>query len=373
MAFEVHQAAGFILAIASAVCNGSFAAAQKAPPVQRAAPHPIIFNSFVGLGVVVSSICVMPFLHLLEADLKFNPLGSLSGMLFVGATLFSFLAIPRLGLAIAQGTWGGAALLTAFLWGVLGPEPVGKEPKSWPGSLGGVLLLVTGILGMVFHAEIARVTCGKQNTDREASLLDDGPPQDLELKSTTDEQEREGKRGPGFVLGIVFAISVGLFGGSVNVPSAMTAKSGVELKGVETLPSFGIGTLIAGLLVPVIYFKVIDRQAELGLDFRALTLPGILSGTIWNLGNLCSVYANDGISFAVAQPMMQCALLVSGMLGIFVFKEIRGGANILTFFVFAAVLLGGAAVLAVYGPSAGSPAPTPSPNATHSPSNATHT
>ena len=24
-----------------------------------------------------------------------------------------------------------------------------------------------------------------------------------------------------------------------------------------------------------------------------------------NLGNLCSVYANDGISFAVAQPMMQ--------------------------------------------------------------------
>ena len=96
-----------------------------------AAPHPIIFNSFVGLGVVVSSICVMPFLHLLEADLKFNPLGSLSGharahtrthvrtharpharmsgrtrlfgsMLFVGATLFSFLAIPRLGLAIAQ-------------------------------------------------------------------------------------------------------------------------------------------------------------------------------------------------------------------------------------------------------------------------------
>jgi glucose uptake protein GlcU len=71
---------------------------------------------------------------------------------------------------------------------------------------------------------------------------------------------------------------------------------------------------------------------------------------VWNLGNICSVYANAAISFAVAQPLMQCALLISGILGIFVFKEIKGVKRIVTFFAFAGVLLGGAVLLALFGP-----------------------
>ena len=129
---------------------------------------------------------------------------------------------------------------------------------------------------------------------------------------------------------------------------------GETLVGLETMPSFGVGTLCMGLIVPVIYFKVIDRDALRmtgGFHWRALWLPGLVSGSIWNLGNVCSVYANDIISFAVAQPLMQCALLVSGILGIFVFKEIKGRSNIITFFTFAVVLLLGALLLALFGPS----------------------
>lgn len=47
-----------------------------------------------------------------------------AGMLFVLAGLFSFLAIPELGLAIAQGVWGGSAVLVSFLWGAVGPTKV---------------------------------------------------------------------------------------------------------------------------------------------------------------------------------------------------------------------------------------------------------
>jgi glucose uptake protein GlcU len=47
---------------------------------------------------------------------------------------------------------------------------------------------------------------------------------------------------------------------------------------------------------------------------------------------------------------MQCALLVSGLWGIFFFKEIKGTLAITAFFASGAVLLVGAVVLGLYGP-----------------------
>jgi hypothetical protein len=35
------------------------------------------------------------------------------------AIAFSFAAINLVGLALAQGVWGGVAILVSFLWGVL--------------------------------------------------------------------------------------------------------------------------------------------------------------------------------------------------------------------------------------------------------------
>lgn len=113
--------------------------------------------------------------------------------------------------------------------------------------------------------------------------------------------------------------------------------------------------MLAGSVVPFVFFYCVSPgtlQRGGGINFTALFIPGLISGTIWNIGNICSVYANYGISFAVAQPMLQCALLVSGLLGIFVFKEIKGAAYIITFFFFALVLLAGAGLLGIYGPNA---------------------
>ena len=68
----------------------------------------------------------------------------------------------------------------------------------------------------------------------------------------------------------------------MNVPSELTKSYGETLRGLETMPSFGIGTLCMGLIVPIVFFNVIDRDADFGgLHWRALTLPGLLSGTIW--------------------------------------------------------------------------------------------
>jgi len=74
---------------------------------------------------------------------------------------------------------------------------------------------------------------------------------------------------------------------------------------------------------------------------------GVASGAWWNIGNACAIYGIIGLGYAVAYSLVQTALFVSGLLGIFVYREIRGAA-IGVFFASGAVLTLGAVLLAVY-------------------------
>lgn len=348
----VSVAVAYLLALCSAIFNGSFAAVQKHPWISRVNPHPQLINFYVTFGLACSCFLMIPFLSPLDAELKFNALGALSGALFTGACSFTFFAIPRLGLAVASSVWCGTALLTSFLWGVAGPDPVGAPVDSWPGSIGAVLCLLIGIVGIVFHAEVASKLFGAAPESDDYQTLHT-PPADLD---TEEQQSVNSSLLPAqdvnsTLVGIAFAILTGVFGGSINVPSVLTKKYGVELIGVETLPSFGVGCLVSSVLALLFFFGLYDRQSlkRTGFAWKELLLPCFLSGLIWNMGNVCSIYAIPGLGFAVGQPLMQTALLFSGLLGIFVFKEITGAKRILTFFLFAVVLLTGAVLLGLYG------------------------
>ena len=52
------SAGGFLAAIASAVCNGSFGSLSKLPSVQRNEVPSPIFNFWVSSGIILSSIPV---------------------------------------------------------------------------------------------------------------------------------------------------------------------------------------------------------------------------------------------------------------------------------------------------------------------------
>jgi glucose uptake protein GlcU len=62
-----------------------------------------------------------------------------------------------------------------------------------------------------------------------------------------------------------------------------------------------------------------------GLAADVAAGPGIFSGAIWNLGNICSVVAvqDPGVGLAIAYPIMQCGLFVAGLWGIFLHKELQ--------------------------------------------------
>ena len=101
------QALGFVFAIISATMNGSFTSVSKMKRVADADLDPILFNFYVCLGVFASSWLVCPFLPLAGAPFSMAAPALIAGATFVFATLFSFLAIPLVGIAIGQGERDG--------------------------------------------------------------------------------------------------------------------------------------------------------------------------------------------------------------------------------------------------------------------------
>ena len=70
----------------------------------------------------------------------------------------------------------------------------------------------------------------------------------------------------------------------------------------------------------------------------------------------------DGVPYGVAYPILQASLVVSGILGIAVFGELRQRASITCFFAASALVVAGAVLLGVYGPTPPPPSPpAPSP------------
>ena len=146
------------------------------------------------------------------------------------------------------------------------------------------------------------------------------------------------------IFGIFCAIAAGTVGGSILVPL-----SGVDedLTGLAFLPSFCIGGLFASTLITAAYHALILKIDPLD----SFTLNGliieVMSGIIWNVGNACSLFAIRGIGYAIALPILQCALFFGGLFGIFIFKEATDEREIFVFFSSAAVLFVGAIFLSV--------------------------
>lgn len=141
---------------------------------------------------------------------------------------------------------------------------------------------------------------------------------------------------------MAWAVLVGLSGGSILAPSHYTAP---EESGLAFIPSFGFGAMLASPLLTLCWFGLYERQKPQWHLKQCLPI-GVFSGTLWNISNVLAVVAIPELGYAVAYPILQCALFVAGVWGIVLFGEIRG-RQIAVFFASGLVLLVGAVVVAV--------------------------
>ena len=357
---------GYLFALGSALCNGSFASLSKCSTEDLS---PVYFNACLSFGVTLSS-WIFAFTYYKEFSdvILFDPLAASGGCLLVMANYFAFLAIPRAGLALSQGVWGGVALVVSFIWGVYGPTPIGKSPKSMLGSYAGVFCILFGIVGIAQNDALTKYICksSKEGPISSSLLGEDGVHTHRGVKEeesyyiAIDERTNRIARisadnqtgaamssqnsSNGIKMGLLYAMCTGLFGGSILVPLELSSVSGLD-----SLPSFGHGVFLSSFLITILFALSSGSSQPLPKTARNI-VPGIISGCIFNAGNTMSILAIPSIGFAVAQPLMQCALFVSGLLGIFLFREIQDTKRIFVFFLCGIILIGGAVVLALFGP-----------------------
>jgi len=356
------ELSGLIAAIFSALCNGSFAAVAKLDAVEKSDINPIVFNTYVSMGVFVSSFLVLPFLHFNATfadndnageSFVFEPLGLIAGFLLVCAFTFSFLAIPKVGLSVGQGVWGGTAIVVSFVDGLI----VGNSSIKNNLIIVALVLLLVGVVGIAFCVELSKklpVGCIGEGKSEQASeepfteeFTDDKNYSAEQDYVTLQDDIAPAPGASNFVIGISFALVVGVCGGSILVPMSYVSDAS---SGLVFVPSLGIGAGLFSPLVPLIYLGAKGELSQMGvadLHLGSCLLPGLIAGAIWNLGNVASIWAIPRMGYSVAYPIMQCALLVSALWGVFVFGEITDRKTIFVLFVSGLILLGGAGVLSI--------------------------
>jgi len=353
----------YFLAIISAVCNATFFAPNRLESVKAASIHPIIYNWYTTMGVFVFSWVIALGLPLLGMSVfTFVTAGFIAGTLFTLALLFSCLALPLLGLSTAMGVWCGAATLVSFLWGTAGPAVIARPLANVPLSLFGIMAITCGILGIIYCDALGARWFGTEAPT--PSAADDATEAEEGTQVLEDSMAKDGEEeapptpepGQQRALGIFYALCVGCFGGSMLAPLSFVPAEFAGINSIGFMPSFGTGSLVAGTVIANGYMlRCASRGETVKLEPPATLWAGLVSGNVWNFGNLCQVIAQAyfGLPYAIAYPIFQASLVASGLLGIFVFKEIVGKPSITAFFVSAFVVVVGAGLLALYGPQQG--------------------
>lgn len=345
MSSSARPAVGLLCAVLSAVFNGSFtvpfkAAAASSHSDQRRNSlevHPIVFTLYVSVGVFLSSmIMVAPFLPAISINIP----SILAGFLFVLGVSASFHAVDLIGMALSQGIWAGSATVVSYVWGTI---VFGDYPAHPLWSVFGLMLLVIGVVGIAFCNDIAqRIRSGSKE---ELEPLHSGVAISMTLSDDDNEHAPDATRNTqtptAYASGVFWACAVGLFGGSILAPTHYLQP---DEQGLAVLPSFGIGCVI---LAPIVLLgnNLWTKQLP-PFNLQNALIPGLFSGLLWNISNLLSLIAIPSIGYGVAYPLLQAAVLVSGLWGISVFKEITDRRTIVVFWIAGGILLLGAAMLA---------------------------
>jgi len=148
--------------------------------------------------------------------------------------------------------------------------------------------------------------------------------------------------------GIVAAVMNGFLTGGSLIPLHYAKEEGFG--GAKYFPSMACGALLSNSLIWILYFIVRlvtdNRQGRTVHDtlndmppwhFRDLCLPASLSGLLLSIAMFSSIIAVTYLGQGVGNSLVQTKILVSGLWGIFFYKEIVGAATIAKWFGSAAV------------------------------------
>ncbi len=270
--------------------------------------------------------------------------------------------IRMAGLAIAVGTWASIMIMVNFLFGIV----IFREPvHDILGTLASFLLLIAGLVGMSHYSAPPKKkvplspSSSYEFDDHLTTPLEDPLDDDKKKEEMADTRE-ETSDSVHHVLcgislnkrqcGILGAAMNGVFTGGSLIPLHYAKEEGFG--GANYMISMASGAFLANSLLWVCFFlyKLLAHRATLQeafqtmplCYFRELWFPGFMAGILLSIAMFGSILAVTYLGQGVGNSLVQTKILVSGLWGIFFYKEITGTRTITMWFISASV-----AVLAI--------------------------
>eukprot|EP01028_Stygiella_incarcerata_P002441 TRINITY_DN1454_c0_g1_i1.p1 TRINITY_DN1454_c0_g1~~TRINITY_DN1454_c0_g1_i1.p1 ORF type:complete len:349 (-),score=80.30 TRINITY_DN1454_c0_g1_i1:78-1124(-) len=342
---------GFVAVFLAILFFGSYAVPLKFKRVRVLHIDPMVTQLYMGFMIFFTS-----WLVALYEEFEFTFYGILGAILWVPANVFAIFAIRLIGLSVAQGLWCGFTIAVSFFWGAVVFQ---DHLTNVYLALLGLAFLIGGclILTQIRTNEPPEDEIGEIDESTEASTpLQDGkhslPSYDMEEVQSIDpshvainspsETEKTSKQTKK-TLGMICVCCVGLLNGSMMVPARLNPQ-----KSLIYVVSFGIGVFFVTPILFALYFIIKRERPKIML--RRASGPSLIVGLLWNVGNVCATIAVlSPLGLTVGFPLTQVALLVAGLWGMYVFHEISGKRNSVTFFAGAGIILLGAALLSFFG------------------------
>lgn len=326
--------AGYVLAVGSALCNGSWPAIVKAPRVVDAKLAPLLLNFFficgfglVGAGVVAAT-----------REFQWTAWGLLSGAMLTSASCLTLgVAIPNCGVAVPSGVSCACYLVAAYVWSAY---ILDQGMRSVELSLVGVFVVIGG-LGLVVAASAFVLPALPDCTPAPDEVPMAEKPL-VERPAGLREGDAPPPPPPSYGAGLLASAVVGLLGGS-NLAPENFARTGAQ--GIDYIPSYAAGAVLCSACVAL----AAHGPRRLASANRAI-LPGVLCGVVYGGGICCVLEAMAALDYAVASTLSQLSMLVTGAWGVFLYGELDGDRRRLaTYFAGAAVIAGGAGIVSYYG------------------------
>lgn len=273
---------GFLAALGAALFWGSYLVPFKISKSQSL----LQFQALMAVGIGLSGLLIS---LILGYPLTLNVYGLLSGVLWGSANAISLIAVLNLGLSRAAPLLSSLVILSSFLWGVV----VFRELPS------GIIMGFVGIAFIILGVIIVSSTGNTQSQNIKKGLL------------------------AGILAGLIFGIQL--------VP--------IKIGQVSTRDFFFpvcFGIFITGVLIAKVMKVKFENKA---------IKESLLSGMIWNIGNLLSLISLSMIGLSKMGPISQSAILVAILWGLYFFKEITQKKKVLQVLAGAFILLGGVVVL----------------------------
>lgn len=274
---------GVIFSVIATIGWGVYLVPMKIAKVADTIFYQAMMSPFILLSTVVACL-------LLGFSLELSWLGLLAGLVWGAGIFFFTRAVGLAGLALASPVMVSGVMILSFLWGVL----------FFNEQFGQMHLALAAIAMLVAGAFLVGTIHGRKRTKT-------------------------------FTRGLIFAALGGLVFGSYIVP--MNA-SGLPLE--DTLFSMSIGIVASTWLIFFAHRAPFQKQF---IPHAAVT------GTLWNVANISSLFAVSLAGLAVAFPITQLGVIPPIIIGILFFKELKERRQLLKIILGAAILVVGAMLL----------------------------